>query len=345
MATRKRPDEVFERPGFTMIRRGRYLEMKTHRSPDEHKELLRRMRESRPQIFSQIRADTLELETLLQKYTSLDLVASLILRHCILDPNEYKESDSQLRPHWVEHAAIVELKQPRYELRLPLLADSSDLERAHELLEQIFMQTASYYIAEHAERNSTTPPSRIEELRFATLLHGMSVRSPAYSSHCRDLLLGLFQSGSAAEYLNSSHNLDVRMALASVDAIETHIAESIQGRIEQARHSGRDFWKQLKDYQATGIFKGESYSKELFDLVRNMRAKDAKRYLEGTLSEWIRVALGTVLSFGRSDCGTRHITSRPRRELPFSSVDRLRRYSSGLCFAVADKYSSRNTGD
>ena len=37
--------------------------------------------------------------------------------------------------------------------------------------------------------------------------------------------------------------------------------------------------------------------KELFDRVRNMRRKDAKRYLSFALVEWTRVALATVLSF------------------------------------------------
>ena len=290
-------DDVLEGPGFRMVRRGRHIELKTQRSPDEQRELLQRMRESRPKILDGIRSKTAEFVDILHKYTSFDLVANLFLLDVAHDPDEYKESESKLRPHWVEHAAVLELKDPRYQLRKPVLVDGADLERAHALLEEIFMQTVWYHLAESAEPSVSSPPSRIDELRFFTLLHGMSVRSPAYASHWRDVLLGLFERGAAVERLSAAHDLDVRSALAIVDAIENHIIGSLQKRYEQARTTRKDILEQLKEYTATGVFRGEPHEKELLDRVRNMRAKDAKRYLKYALAEWTRVALGTVLSF------------------------------------------------
>jgi hypothetical protein len=72
---------------------------------------------------------------------------------------------------------------------------------------------------------------------------------------------------------------------------------SLQSRFQKARETRKDILERLKNYKATGTFKGEALEKELFDRVRNMRAKEAKRYLTYALSEWTRVALGTVLSF------------------------------------------------
>jgi hypothetical protein len=290
------PDDVFEGPGFRVVRRGRQIELRTHRSPEEQRQLMRRMIESRPKILAEIQSKTTELTEIIHKYTSLDLVANLLLREGMQDPNKYKETESDLRPHWVEHAAVIELKDSSYQLRMPPLVSAKDVERAHGLLEEIFMQTVWYYIAEHADPNADGPPSRMDELRFVTLLHGMSVRSPAYASHWLDVLHRLFDQGSAIERLSSSKNIDLRGVLAIIDALEAHITESVAGRFEQARAARKDVMTRLKEYISTGTFKGEAHQKELFDRVRNMRAKERKRYLTFALTEWTRVALGTVLS-------------------------------------------------
>jgi hypothetical protein len=297
MAIEKPPDDVFEAPGFKMVRRGRHLELRTHRSPEEQKELKRRMRESRPEMFAEIQSKTAEFLAIVHKYTSFALVANLFLRDSIVNPDEYCESGSQLRPHWVEHAAVLELKDACYELRPDPLVSGEDVERAHALLEDIFMLTTWYYLAENADPSVSGPPSRIDELRFSALLHGMSVRSPAYSSHWRDVLLGLFEHGIAVERVLSSQMLDVRGVLSIVDAIEKYINDALQTRIREARSASKDFWERLNEYRTTGIFKGKPDEKELFDRVRNMRAKEAKRYMDYALTEWTRVALGTVLSF------------------------------------------------
>jgi hypothetical protein len=295
---KKSPDEdVFEGPGFKMSRRGRYLELKTHRSPEEQRELMRRMQESRPKILAEIERRTAELLEIIHKYTSLDLVANLLLREVLHDPDKYVESESTLRPHWVEHATVLELRDPKYELRNAVLVEAQDIERTYTLLEEIFMQTTWYYLAEAGDPTRSGPPSRIDELRFATLLHGMSVRSPAYSSHWRDVLVGLFERGSGIEWLSSTHKLDIRSALAIVDAIEKHIVDTLRNRFEQARTARSDFIERLTEYKSTGVFEGQAHEKEVFDRIRNMRGKYAKRYLDYVLAEWTRVALGTVLSF------------------------------------------------
>ena len=291
------PDDLLEGPGFTMIRRGRRVELKTHRSAKEQRELLSRMQESRPEILAEIQRKTAEFLDILHKYSSLDLLANLFLRDSMHDPNEYVESESKLRPHYVEHAAVLELKDPKYELRPTVLVDSRDVENARSLLDEIFERSVLYYIAENANPDATGPPSRMDELRFITLLHGMAVRSPAYAAHWRDVLLGLFSTGSAAEWLSQAKGIDVRGALAIIDAIESHIVGTFTGRVQQARKTYDELIEQLKQYKATGVFAGEASGKELLDRLRNMRKKEAKRYLRFAMSEWTRVALGMVLSF------------------------------------------------
>src|SRR5215813_188915 len=108
MPNKKPPDDVFEGPGFLMARRGKQIELRTHRSPEEHHALMERMVESRPLILSDLETKTNELVAIIHKYSSLDVVANLFLRDSTQDPDTYVESQSELRPHWVEHAAVLE---------------------------------------------------------------------------------------------------------------------------------------------------------------------------------------------------------------------------------------------
>lgn len=293
----KPPDEIFHGPGFTMTRRGRFIETRTHRSPREQEELKRRMWGSRPKILDEIKSRNTELEGIIRKYTSFDLVANLFLRCCAHDPDDYVESDSNLRPHYVEHAAVLELKDPHFELRAPVLVEPSDVERAYALLDEIFTQTMWYHLAESGNPEIAGPPSTLDELRFSTLLHGIAVRSPAYSSHWRDVLRGLFSSRGPAGEFAKTHGLEIGNALAIVDAIESHITRSITERLDQARKTHQDLLAQLKNYMSTGVYVGDPESKLLIDRLRNMRSKERKQCLKYCLAERVCVALGTTLSF------------------------------------------------
>ena len=302
MKRRERPpDDVFEGPGFTMVRRGRFIETRTHRSAGEQEQLKRRMWESRPRFLDEIKSRNTELEQIINKYTSFDLVANLFLRCCPHDPDEYVESESKLHPHYVEHAAMLELKNPRYQLREPVLVDASDVERAYTLIDEIFDQTMWYHIAEAGDPSISGPPSTLDLLRFSALLHGISVRSPAYSSHWRDVLVGLFSSRAASEELSRTYRLDIGSALRLVDCIESFITSAIMDRFEHAKETQDQIFTELKNYMSIGSYRGAPEHKALIDRLRNMRSKDRKQYIKYCLIEWVRAALGTTLSFTCED--------------------------------------------
>jgi len=43
--------------------------------------------------------------------------------------------------------------------------------------------------------------------------------------------------------------------------------------------------QRLNEYKSTGRFEGDEHEKEVFDRVRNMRGKNAKRYVNYMLTE------------------------------------------------------------
>src|SRR6266702_4179501 len=102
-----KPDEVFEAPGFRMERRGRFASLQTRRTPEEHRR------------------------------NSLDLLAQLWFANSVGDPDEYKEYYFEGRPPYVEHLAVLELKDPGHQVRTLEMPSGADIEKAQELLETI----------------------------------------------------------------------------------------------------------------------------------------------------------------------------------------------------------------
>src|SRR5690242_4387581 len=215
---RDETQDIFEGPGFTLRRQGRHIEIKTHRTPEEQQQLRQRMREARPKILASIKQKTEQFLAIVHSYTSLDVVANLFVREGMYDPNEYKETDLKEHPHYVEHAAILELKDTSFELREPVLVDERDVQRAFTLLDEIFDATMWYYLTESALADANGPPSRLDELRYITILHGIAVRSPAYAFHWRELLRGLF-GGSPLDQILETHDLGIDAALKIIEAI------------------------------------------------------------------------------------------------------------------------------
>jgi hypothetical protein len=123
---RKRGSQAeIDGPGYTVKRHGRHMQIETHRTPEEFAEMQRHAVASKPELLKSIKAAGDELMTLINKYSSFDLVAHLWLRNGLFDGDTYVESESQSRPHFIEYAALTELKNLQYRLKLPAAVDTA----------------------------------------------------------------------------------------------------------------------------------------------------------------------------------------------------------------------------
>jgi hypothetical protein len=59
----------------------------------------------------------------------LDILAQQIAQDMPRDPNQYREIDSELRPHLIEYLALLELELAEYELRAIESPSPSDVAR------------------------------------------------------------------------------------------------------------------------------------------------------------------------------------------------------------------------
>jgi hypothetical protein len=291
------PDDVFRGPGLTIRRRGRFVEINTHRTPAQQKQLLAVVAQSRVKMRANIEQATQEFEKLLHKYTSFDLVGHLWLRHGIFDMDTYKEIESALRPHFVEHAAMLQLKDARYELTSELLVDPSDIALAEELLERIFQSTVAFYVTEKADHTRKIAATALDEFRFKTLLREMAVGPPAYPQHWKALLSGLFAPPQIAAKLEQTIGFHLKSTIACIEAVRDFMAEVLLERPAAAREQYDQMKSQLASYIKTQKFEGKPEDKEMFDNLRNMRQKERNHAMKSLAAAWITVALSDTISF------------------------------------------------
>ena len=298
MTNRPKPDEVFERPGLTIKRHGRSLEVRTYRSPEQQAQLLKTVWASRPRLIYEVRRATDELSVLIQKYSSFDLVLHLLLQKGFVDPNTYKETDSTQRPHFVEHATMLQLKDASPNITAEILVFPEDIDRAGRLLEEIFQLSSAYYGTEAANPEmSGSPPSALDDLRRRTLLREMMVGPPAYHHHWQSVLEGLFSPPHIGGYLAEVCGFDLRSAFSCYRAVAALMHEALTERSRNALAFEEQIKKTLKRYMETGRFEGDPQAKPMFDSIRNMRSKERKRFIFSISRSWITVALTDVLSF------------------------------------------------
>jgi hypothetical protein len=295
---KSKPDDVFEGPGFTMKRYGRSIDIQTHRTPEQQAHLLKAIWESRPGLIQRAQSATDALCDLIRKYSSFDLVLHLWLQNSLFDPDNYKETESTQRPHFVEHATMLQLKDASPTVTGEIVVLPDDIVRASNLLGDIFQLTVEYYGAEAANPElSGSPPSALDELRRRTLLREMMIGPPAYTHHWLAVLEGLFGPPHISSYLTQACGFDLSDAFSCYRAVAALIDEILTERSRTARNSEEQIKKQLKEYMETGKFEGELEHKAMFDAIRNMRSKERKRSISSISRHWVTVALADVLSF------------------------------------------------
>jgi hypothetical protein len=296
-----RPDELFEVPGFRMERRGRFTSVQTHRTPEEHRRWIRHIVESRPQILNQIKKATQELVDLVHKFNSLDVLAQLWFVNSVGDPNEYKEYSYEGRPPYVEHLAVLELKDPEYTIRTVEMPGRPHIEKSQELLDTIFQNTFLYHGTEGLDPGRPGPMPRLQQLRFDTIIHELIVRSPTYYSHWADILSELFGKEFVAEWMRQQLGFDIEQALRCVQST----SDLVMKRMEERRDKAREFATNLKDYveefKRTGKFSGSEEEKGTVNRLRNMRGKEAKQAIRAIATSWAFYDLHDTCSFTASE--------------------------------------------
>jgi hypothetical protein len=292
-----KPDQVVEGPGFRLERHGRYITIDTHRTEQEQQRLMTAMANSRDALFEEIRQKTEDLLSLLHSFNSLELLAHVSLRNSRYEPDSYEEFSSELRPHYIEHLALLELKDANYEVRSIQMPDGVTVQRAQHLLEEIFLKTHWYWVARGADPDRKGPPSQFEELRLRQTLYELVVRAPTYYHHWTGVLRALFDPDGVAARMKDVLGFDIESALRLVAAIPSLTEKRLSLRVAEARKHEEELRRDIYRFKTTGTYVGPSEMREQANCLRNLSDKECKKSIKAMTIAWAFFDLAQTLSF------------------------------------------------
>lgn len=294
----ERPDDVVETPFFRMERSGRFIKIETHRTAEQQAALVASVIENRHKLVERATECRAELKALLHRFTSLDILAHQIAQDILRDPNEYREMDSELRPHLIEYLALLELEDPQYEVRAIESPSPSDVVKTRELLEEIFDAFKWQIMTEHITEENQGALTVQQELRYHALMYHVFVRSPAYHHHWVEILAALFTSPRVAEWLQERH-LSIDDVLKCVDWLGGLILHRLKERLRDARAEELRVREQIKK-----VRRGEDPDFELppiFQQIAKENGKNRAHMLEAVLQQWALYAVGTTMTVGHKE--------------------------------------------
>jgi hypothetical protein len=292
------PDEVFENPLFRMERAGRFIKIETHRTPEQQAALVKSVLENRHRLLERATEYRKELKALIHRFTSLDVLAHQIAQDIMRDPNQYREMDSELRPHLIEYLALLELEDTEYEVRAIESPSPSDVAKTRELLEGIFEAFQWQIMTEHITEENQGALSVQQELRYHALMYHVFVRSPAYHHHWVEILTALFSSTRVAVWLGERH-LRIDDVLKCVDWLGGLLLHRIRERMRAARSEEVRVREQIAKLR-----RGEKTDFELPPIFQQLAQESGKNrayQLEAILQHWALYAVGTTMTIGHRD--------------------------------------------
>ena len=293
-----RPDEVFENPLFRMERAGRFIKIETHRTPEQQAALVKSVIENRHRLLERATECRKELKALIHRFTSLDILAHQIAQDIMRDPNQYREMDSELRPHLIEYLALLELEDTEYEVRAIESPSPSDVAKTRELLEGIFEAFQWQIMTEHITEENQGALNVQQELRYHALMYHVFVRSPAYHHHWVEILTVLFTSPRVAVWLEERH-LRIDDVLKCVDWLGGLLLHRIRERLRAARVEEVRVREQIAKLR-----RGEKTDFELPPIFQQLAQESGKNrayQLEAILQHWALYAVGTTMTIGHKN--------------------------------------------
>lgn len=229
--------ESFEAHGISMMRVGKNIYTRNNRTPEEHQEFLRFVREEMlPGLRENRQQLRARLGEILATADPVDLLARASFLYLPINPNTYKEWESD------RHIAHIEY------LALQVLPSSTEPEKEVDPKEETFLTSEAIHVVRdlfEVEANfllasQVEDPQRDRDqayrYRISTQLESMGVRGTAYGEHSRAILLGTLGQFDAdcSRLLGFTAQQALDITVAIVSTVEDRL-EPIMHEAEAAR--------------------------------------------------------------------------------------------------------------
>ncbi|MGD0207600.1 MAG: hypothetical protein ABSC89_08350 [Verrucomicrobiota bacterium] len=287
----KTPSEPMEiGPGIVTQNFGRWNIVQSNRTPEEQAALMETLKEFRQNFPKQMAEKVAELEALIAKHNSFELLANLTVGRLFINPETYKETSHHHGDALVEYATLLSLKSPFSSGNEPFVGKAYD--DIVERLEEIIGTTIWFYSFEGA--GEATPTTRLDELHRETITAELIIRNPGYPHHLDEVLISLFQPFDP--WLLKTLGFTITDLL----SIEKAVRHLINKRFLDSRTNAQTFEKQFRDEFEEFKKSGYAISERrriYFEMLRPLPTGQAKRAITELHAVSFFTRLGAEFSF------------------------------------------------
>jgi hypothetical protein len=259
------------------------------------------MQKLREETLMWIRQQAEELETILLRYNSFDMIANLMITQLASDPDSYKETTHMGLAAIVEYVTLLYLKHPFNEGEV-FIIDGPILEQIENKIRGILLTLNFYYASETAPRNAEDMRGTFDSFRYRTLSHELLVRAPEYKHHQEQRLRALFEP--AAEWMLQYLGFTVNDVLKIEEAIEAVTYQRRLKRREEAVKSEQEFLTLLHAARSDNnlTYEGREGLKDFIEHLKTLRSKPAKKFVRNWMIGWMVSSIGnSVYSFATEE--------------------------------------------
>jgi hypothetical protein len=238
--------EGFEVDGVSLVRAGKNIYSKNNRSPEQHGKFMDWIRdEMLPRLRGERQEQRDQLAEILIKADPVDLLARASFLYLPIDPDTYKEWESDRSTAHIEYLALQVLPHStKEEKRIDSKEAASLTSEAINLVRELF-EVQALLVTFGQSEDPQKIDDRVTEYRARTQLESMGVRGTGYPEHLRAILLGtLGQLDAECERLlgfTAQQALDATMAILSVveDRLQPKMVEADAARKLMLHHLPR----------------------------------------------------------------------------------------------------------
>jgi hypothetical protein len=271
--------EALEVDGVTLIRDGKNIYGQNNRSPEEHQRFLESVRE---EMLPRLRGDReqlrVRLDEILTETDPVDLLARAGFLYLPIDPNTYKEWESDQSTAHIEYLALQVLPDSTQVARTVDPSDSSALTgEAIHVVRELFDVEGLLLTFGQAE-NPENIDDQVSQYRARTQLESMAVRGTGYPEHLQAILLGTLGEfdSECIQHLGftAQQALDAGMAIATI----------IEGRLHPKMHEAHEAYKLMMQHLPRQRRKG--LPGPVPDWIVKMKPTEAKQWIGTVTQMW-----------------------------------------------------------
>jgi hypothetical protein len=273
-------DDVIEMPFGVVARKGRFILARGLLTEEESEAFRKELLEGGlAEMRARMESLQAELVDLLKSMDPLEMLMQFAVPYLSLDPNTYREWETDRLASHVEYLAMQVVGLGKCETQEWTPQQMSEgLTRVEAIIKDLF--ALQYQYVGMSTFASTNPGDIGGQLRVAVLLHSLAVRIPSYGEHEVANLRGIFEP--LDDLMLSSFGFTIDDAIAIAEGVGDPMLSRLEERLEAATVQINEDKKRIKRARR----KPQSESDGFYKAMAGLRPSDVAEHLMTIAVAW-----------------------------------------------------------